>query len=605
MATDLRPRLAALRPVQPTEPGLRVPDALRHLRAPRPGQILAVLRLIGAAFGRSLRRVGRVVWRRRVPVATFTVFFLLYAVLGALLALRYSSYAGDAQSRLANAYYVLFSRDPHLGAIGFVWNPLPSLSVMPLLLLKGLWPDLAARAVAANIASAAFMAGSVLVLRSILLDLRVRRGARVLLTVLFALQPMIVLYGANGMSEAIFIFFLLLTCRRLARWLADNHTWDLVLAGTALAFAYLSRVEAIAPAVISAAVVTTVAAARFSGERKPRLRWAALHGFLFAAPAAFAFAVWTLTSWIITGHPLEQISSQYGTGSQLTAGGDVFELGRGGIAAPTYIGLQLAGLAPLLPLAVAGAAWTAVRRRDLRALAPAAVLGGVLLFEVVTFLDGQTVGNLRYVITAIPLLFILIGCALSRPATATAGWRTLRGGIAVLVVGCLALPSAATSAFAMADPRTGREEHPHLGFVFKPDSKDPAYNIRYTSDAAESMARYMDSLHVGTGDIVLDTFDAGTVCTPLTVLASRHPRQFVITNDRDFKPVVADPVTFGAKYLFVPQPVARGVLNELNRSYPTLYKSGAGIADLDKEFHNPGCPDFRLYKLRPRAEGQG
>jgi hypothetical protein len=27
----------------------------------------------------------------------------------------------DALSRTANAYYVLYSRDPHLAAIGFIW----------------------------------------------------------------------------------------------------------------------------------------------------------------------------------------------------------------------------------------------------------------------------------------------------------------------------------------------------------------------------------------------------------------------------------------------------------------------------------------------------
>ena len=34
---------------------------------------------------------------------------------------------GDALSRTANAYYVLYSREPHLAAVGFAWPPLPSL----------------------------------------------------------------------------------------------------------------------------------------------------------------------------------------------------------------------------------------------------------------------------------------------------------------------------------------------------------------------------------------------------------------------------------------------------------------------------------------------
>ncbi|HMC08647.1 MAG TPA: ABC transporter, partial [Actinomycetota bacterium] len=78
----------------------------------------------------------------------FLAAFGLYLVVAALLVFRYSSFANDAQARTANAYYVMFSRDPHLAAIGFVWNPLPSLSVMPVLALKVLWPALARRAFA-------------------------------------------------------------------------------------------------------------------------------------------------------------------------------------------------------------------------------------------------------------------------------------------------------------------------------------------------------------------------------------------------------------------------------------------------------------------------
>src|SRR5438874_734088 len=39
----------------------------------------------------------------------------------------------DGLSRTANAWYVIFSRDPHLSAIGFVWPILPSLVQIPLL----------------------------------------------------------------------------------------------------------------------------------------------------------------------------------------------------------------------------------------------------------------------------------------------------------------------------------------------------------------------------------------------------------------------------------------------------------------------------------------
>src|SRR5207237_6935909 len=58
-----------------------------------------------------------------------------YLVVAFLLTYHAKSLQGDAFSRVASAYYVLFSREPHLAAIGFVWNPLPSFLELPILVL--------------------------------------------------------------------------------------------------------------------------------------------------------------------------------------------------------------------------------------------------------------------------------------------------------------------------------------------------------------------------------------------------------------------------------------------------------------------------------------
>jgi hypothetical protein len=62
--------------------------------------------------------------------------------------------------------------------------------------------------------------------------------------------------------------------------------------------------------------------------------------------------------------------------------------------------------------------------------------------------------------------------------------------------------------------------------------------------------------------------------------------------------VVADPVTFGARYILVPERGGLGDLNEINRVYPTMYDSGAGLGVLAHEFDGPGCPNFRLYRIK-------
>ena len=161
-----------------------------------------------------------------------------YLWVGVQLSLVYHSYIGDAVSREANAYYVFFSNDPHLAAIGFVWNPLTSISEMPLILLKGLWPALTADGFAASIMSAIFMAGCCYQLIRFMEDLGVGRVARWLLLACFALNPMIIYSGGNGMSEALFMFTLLAATRRLAGWLVRGGTRDLVASGVWLALAY-------------------------------------------------------------------------------------------------------------------------------------------------------------------------------------------------------------------------------------------------------------------------------------------------------------------------------------------------------------------------------
>src|ERR1700677_1314342 len=74
---------------------------------------------------------------------TFLLAFIVYLSAGLLLAFKYDSFPEDAVSRMANGFYVLYSRDPHLAAIGFVWNPLQSVADDIVLIFNHLWPALA------------------------------------------------------------------------------------------------------------------------------------------------------------------------------------------------------------------------------------------------------------------------------------------------------------------------------------------------------------------------------------------------------------------------------------------------------------------------------
>ena len=83
------------------------------------------------------------------------------ARVGYWLQVQHGFILGDALSRVAAAQSVLFSRDPHLAAIGFIFTPLASMVQMPAIGLSPLWPDMTARAFSGTIMSALFMAGAV------------------------------------------------------------------------------------------------------------------------------------------------------------------------------------------------------------------------------------------------------------------------------------------------------------------------------------------------------------------------------------------------------------------------------------------------------------
>lgn len=563
-----------------------VGDPVRRSPAPRSKHAI-----IHAAVRRAVR--GRAAWFY-VPAAA-------YLVVAVLLVFRYGSIAGDAPARVANAYYMLYSRDPHMAAVGFVWNPLPSFTVLPLLAISHLWWPLSQRAFAGNVMSALFMAGAVYEMRAILADLDVPAAPSWVLTASFGLHPLVLYYAGNGMTEGLFLFTLLGATRGLTAYLRSNEVGALVRSGMWLAMAYYARNEAAASIVIAAPVVALVAWRRARGPRVDRIRQAATDVFIFGLPPAFAVITWAVASWLIVGHPFEQFTSQYGNSSQLR----VLEAS-GGLLRPSFgLSLKLAFfMAPASLLLVIPVLLRAAWQRSTRSLGAVAVLGGSLLFSIVGFAFGKTAGWFRYFIPAAAFAPLLCGCLMTR----TRRWTRRDPAAWTVASVVLSLAAAATSALACADlvfsqPNLSREDFSHLVPIF--DAKARIHYPRYLPGMDEAFYRYksshtiavaLDHLHGANGSIIVDTF---TPCVPTLVLASRHPQEFVITNDRDFRPVLADPVAYRAGYFLVPDPTGTGALDEINRTYPDLFAHGAGMATLRREFALPGCPRLRLYQVLP------
>jgi hypothetical protein len=546
----------------------------------------------------------------RFYVAAFA--WVAYMIAAAAVVLFWHSIIGDAWSRVANAYYVLYSRDPHLAAMGFVWNPLPSIAVLPLLPFKVIWPDMVATGFAGSIVSATCMAGAVYEIHGIAMDWGVRRSARLLVTLLFAFNPMIVYYAANGMSEAMFLVTLIVVARYLSRWALTRQTVPLVVAGIGLAVAYMTRYEAVVAALGAAAVVVLLTGLRSnSGPIRERIAEGIADASVLVAPFGTVFIGWAFASWLIVKDPFQQFTSIYGVVSQLAvAQPQVAAItGQGTSSAYIWITKQILGLEPGILILGLLAFILTFRGRAAFTLPVVATIGGVVAFAIFGFLTGRTLGWLRYSIAVIPLASILALALLApKPETrlvaeeppAAPKWRLISSrlmGVMAVAVIALAVP---VGAVVMLDPG----ENPQYGgeaFQLRPVffPNQPLYAnepiTKYTPfgqyQVGRQAATYIDAMHLASGSVLVD----GAMGFPI-ILESANPTQFITTSDRDFQQALLDPLSFHVKYLLVPEAVGYQSLDALNQAYPSIYQNGAGISQLVTQFSDGGN-NWRLYRV--------
>ena len=344
--------------------------------------------------------------RHRLMSEGSTIFILafgVYLTVAFLLDYKYHAYPpADAYSRMANGFYILYSRDPHLAAVGFVWEPLQSIADAVVLLGNHLWPALSHIDMAGSLVSSCSMAGAAYQLCASLREWGVSRAPRIVLTGLFALNPMILFYGGNGMSEALFLFTLMTSTRYLLRWMRDGDLRSLAYSAVALGFCYLTRNEASVAALAGGLTVGAVSYWRAVGGRRCRLKTAVSDLMIFGVPTFVAALGWAITSYVIIGQFLDggalsvRLAHQRQSYSTMSA-------------RLVYVVHAVETLAPFLVFLLVVAGVVAFRRKDPRVLAPIAVIGGALGFDSLSYLGNAIDSALRYWIALVPLCVLVLG----------------------------------------------------------------------------------------------------------------------------------------------------------------------------------------------------
>ena len=550
---------------------------------------------------------------RRCKTVIFVVTFAVYLGVGYWLQIRHGFLMGDTLSRVAATQAVLFSRDPHLAAIGFIFTPVAAMVQIPAILFSDIWEDLAARAFSGTLMSGAFMAGAAVQIYSMGADRGLPRAYTLTITALFALNPMIVFYGSNGMSEAPFIFFMTWAVRRLIMWTIDDDVHHLVTAGgVAMGLAYLTRYDAAACIAAAGVVVATTTWLRAS--TPPRLRRALMDMLIVSGPGAAAFLGWAAAGWLITGEAFAQFTSQYGNTAILEQSGQT---------APNF--LQGAGFAAtcimlLAPTLVPLALWTVMQRWGRpnwqMLIVPAAMYGAVLAFQAYSYAQGSTFPFLRFFIIAIPMAatLALLGVPDGVPTRATRRGRYAPPVVApdprrhtpatyVAVAATLAVGIPVT-VVGMGQPDYAPQEY-GLGAVLRAepdnvsDHKAIERRIARTFETERRIAEHLDSLGLPDSSVITDTVYGFGV-----LAAAQRPKMFVIPSDPDFTELLNDPSERGVQYLLAVPPTGRGTADALNLRYPTLYDTGAEVATLELEIPNDGDgqPDWRLYRVNEPVE---
>ncbi|WP_336076732.1 glycosyltransferase family 39 protein [Paenibacillus sp. 203] len=490
----------------------------------------------------------------------------------------------DALSRVANAFYVLYSRDPHLGAIGFIWNPLPSLLEMVILLLYPIFPAIATYGLAAVILSATFAALTAMLLYRAGVRTGLSSGMSIMLALLYALNPFILLFGANGLSDSLYIYFIMMTVIEFALWLKDRMTASLIVSGLALAMAFWTRYEAVPLGVAMAGgvVLAILFLHRNMGRRELALR-EKLHKveatwLLLLLPVVFSGLLWIFFNYLIMGNAFYFLNSEYSNTAQsaeLLNDDKFVEIFSNPLVALKFIASKTLWYSvPLFAILF-------IRLLSGRLFRWGTLIIMLLFLSVpglqfLLMMKQSSYGWFRYFMYVFPITVAWLPYELSQ---LQGRWRRAAFGL----VSVSLLLTAGLLSYALTRPDIAPDENSFL---------TRTGNVNYVRQESDrKIAVWLDE-HLPKSTIMTDSASAYTM-----IVYSQYPKRFLITSDYSFNKALSYPQDNHVDYILVPKIMSGMPLSKINMVYPNLYEKGAPWVQLEREFNG----EWRLYKVLPKS----
>ena len=542
----------------------------------------------------GLRAEGSVIF---VLTATF------YSLAGAWLVFHMHFMIDDAYARIDNAFDVLFTADPHLAAIGFVWPPLPSFLELPIIAFKNVWPPLVTQGFAGVIEAALFGAGTVVLINGGARWAGVKAPLRWLICVAWVANPMVLIYATEGMSEAPFMFFFVASLLVFLMWTENPRPAYLPMLGVLAGLGCLCRNESLVIAFMLGVGVIAVSVRR--RESLGKVENAAL---LYALPAAFFVLLWLGSAAILFNDPLYWLhangidvltskSSAASVANAAAAGSGVSRavafdnISEPGLVASAsfVLGHSLLLYPGVLAILAALGVRTITRGNRLALLILVACGASIPVIDMIIIQKGFG-PFLRYQISVIPFAFVL-AIFLLRGVRGERGFRS--SFVAVGVIAVLALSNIQT-ALTISDPSIGLQEAPLIDALAAGKPVPNATPVINKIDIGARITPRILALDRDHGRILCDS----QTCFPI-ILNAPDPTLFRVTSDRSFEASAAAPLEYRVEYFLVPAQHGQGAFDRLNVLYPTLWKSGGGFASLVGVVNgDPSMGQWRLYRVQ-------
>lgn len=482
----------------------------------------------------------------RMDRIVFALVFLAEFSYGVYLGYFKGVLLGDAVSRTANAFYVLFCKPYRFTSMGLVWNPLPSALQLPFVALAHFWRPIVTKGIGAAAVTAFFAAWQGKTLLRTFELLKVERVPSLLITLLFCFHPYIFFYGANGMTEVIASAFAIQAVCALSLWMRTGRASHLLALGVGCVGMFLTRYEAI-PFALSLGLgmflhmLFSQREKRYYPEENWKEKFFYVEGTMWVTflPLIYTVLVWILFNWTITGNPLYFLNSGY----SMNAYSDYYT-DYGGIAgAISYVWARiwpfLFALAGLLLVRLMMGSFLS---HDTAIMVTVTL--GLSLFQFFMIAKGSSGGYVRY---------------LCYPLMLAAAWMpyqlsVLKKAARRVAVGILCAVLAFNGAyFAWAFEHSSLMREDTLYMV-------PAHT--------EQIADYINT-HLQDKRVLMDSY-----LTYYAIMNVNNVDQLVISCTPEFAEAVADPVGHNIDYVIVPQIGGYGNMDALNIAYPNLYWHG-------------------------------